>query len=363
MNSQISVLTTLFNHEHFIKDTLNSALIQTLPPSEIIVLDDASTDNSLDVARSLEHPAIRVISESRNLGGPNTMKGLSACKGELIAILNSDDIWTPEKLQKQYNYMASSSQTGVVFTHVRVIDESGSLWPNNSYQRTFDVTNRSRHEWLKHFFLMGNPFCASSAFIRKECFDRLGSLNGSYTQLQDLDMWIRVAIAGYDLHVIKEPLTHYRVMRGGNNMSSSRSDARSINSFEYAKILRHYWRLSSLQELVSVFPEIKVADKADDSLTLFYLAQYAAKLPSIHHKLFALETMSHWGGDWESMNLAYECHGFDFPSYRNFFAQSIIRKLSRLSVRHQINSLALKVLPFPFYQSMKTLLLHITRNY
>lgn len=362
MTSRISVLTTLFNHERFIKDALQSALIQTLPPSEIIVLDDASTDNSLDVARSLGHPAIRVISESRNFGGPNTMKGLSACNGDLIAILNSDDVWAPEKLQKQFSHMASFRQAGVVFTHISVIDESGAPWNANSHQHTFDVKNRSKHEWLRHFFLMGNPFCASSALIRKECFDRLGSLNGSYIQLQDLDMWIRVALAGYDLHVIEEPLTYYRVMRDGNNMSSGRSGARATNSFEYAKILRHYWRLPSLQELVRVFPEINVADRADDSLTLFYLAQYAAKLPSIHHQLFALETMSKWGGNLEAMSLAYECHGFDFSAYRNFFAHGPIRSLLRLSVRHQINSLALKILPFSVYQSMKTRLLDQTRD-
>lgn len=356
MTPKISVLTTLFNHERFIKDALQSALIQTLPPSEIIVLDDASTDNSLKAARSVSHPAIQVISEKCNLGGPNTMKGLSACKGDLIAILNSDDVWAPEKLEKQFSHLASSPQAGVVFTHVRTIDESGTPWTGSSHrhQQVFDVQNRSRYEWLRHFFLVGNPFCASSALVRRECFDRLGPLDGSYIQLQDLDMWIRVAIAGYDLHVIEEPLTYYRVMRDGNNMSSGHSGTRATNSFEYAKTLRNYWRLTSLQELVRVFPEINVADRADDSLTLFYLAQYAAKQPSLHHRLFALETMSRWGGNWEAMNLAYECHGFDFSEYRNFFARGPIRHLLRFSIRHQMNSLAMKILPYAVYQRVKT---------
>lgn len=356
MTSEISVLTTLFNHERYIKDALQSALAQTLPPSEIIVLDDASTDNSLKAARSVGHPAIRVLSEKCNLGGPNTMKGLSACKGELIAILNSDDVWAPGKLEKQSSHLASSPQTGAIFTHIRTIDESGAPWTSNSHrhQQAFGAKNRSRHEWLRHFFLVGNPFCASSALIRKECFDRLGPLDGSYIQLQDLDMWIRVAIAGYDLHVIEEPLTYYRVMRDGNNMSSSRSGTRATNSFEYAKILRNYWKLTSLQELMHVFPELNVADRADDSLTLFYLAQYAAKQPSLHHRLFALETMSRWGGNLEAMSLAYECHGFDFSEYRDFFAHGPIRRLLRLSISHQMNSLAMRILPYAVYQKVKT---------
>lgn len=354
MTSKISVLTTLFNHERFIKNALQSALAQTLPPSEIIVLDDASTDNSLKAAHSVSHPAIQVLSEKCNLGGPNTMKGLNACKGDLIAILNSDDVWAANKLEKQFIHLASSPQAGAIFTHIRTIDETNTPWISNShrYQQVFDVHNRSRYEWLRHFFLVGNPFCASSALIRKECFDRLGPLDGSYIQLQDLDMWIRIAIAGYDLHVIEEPLTYYRVMRNGSNMSSDHSGTRATNSFEYAKTLRNYWKLT-LQELISVFPELNVADRADDSMTLFYLAQYAAKQPSLHHRLFALETMSKWGGNLEAMRLAYECHGFDFSEYRNFFTRGPFRHLLRLSIRHQINSLAMRILPYALYQRVK----------
>jgi len=353
MTSNISVLTTLFNHQDFIKEALQSALLQTLPPSEIIVLDDASADDSLKVARSLCNPIIQVIPEKRNLGGPNTMKGLSACQGDMIAILNSDDVWSPVKLEKQFGHMVSSPGTGVVFSHVKIIDESSQPRDRNSHQHAFDVHNRSRFEWLRHFFLVGNPFCASSALIRKECFDRLGPLDGRYIQLQDLEMWIRIALAGYDLHVLDEPLTYYRIMGDGGNMSSGRSGARATNIFEYAKILRHYWNLTSLHELTSVFPEITIPDGADDSLTLFYMAQFAAKQPGLHHRLFALETMSKWGGDLGPMRMAYDCHGFDFPAYRDFFAQGPIRQMLRLNIRHQINAVAMKILPYALYQKLK----------
>lgn len=353
MNAKISILTTLFNHELFIKCALDSALAQTLSPVEIVVLDDASTDGSVDAARSVVHPSIKLISEKRNLGGANTAAGLGACNGDQVAILNSDDAWAPRKLELQSTYMESAPQVGVVFTHVEVVDERGIPWADNSHQRNFNAPNRSRHQWLRHFFLIGNPFCASSALIRSECFDRVGRFDGSYVQLQDLDMWIRIAIAGYELHVVEEPLTYYRVMRKGGNLSSDRPDARAANSFEYAKTLRNYWNISSLSELVGIFPEINVSDHADDSLVLFYLAQYAAKLPSIHHQLFALETMSKWGGQRDAMSLAHDCHGFDFVAYRNFFSYGPIRKLLRLNFRHQVNSLALKVLPGSAYQYIK----------
>lgn len=354
MTPKISVLTTLFNHDRFIRTTLESALAQTLAAGEIIVLDDASTDCSLAAAREVEDPLIRVLSAPVNLGGANTMKALAACSGDLVAILNSDDVWAPDKLEKQQAHLALSPQTGVVFTHVTTIDEHGNPWRSDGRrQNFFAFRNRSRHDWLRHLFLTGNPFCASSALVRKECFERLGPFDGSYIQLQDMDMWIRVAVAGYDLHVVEQPLTRYRVMRDGSNMSFGDSGNRAANAFEYARTLRNYWQLESLDELLRVFPEIRVADQADDSLMLFYLAHYAAGLPNAHHRLFALETMARWGGKFDAMSLAHACHGFGFREYREFFTRGPVRDLLRLNLRHQLNSIALKVLPHSLVQWLK----------
>jgi glycosyltransferase involved in cell wall biosynthesis len=352
----VSVFTTLYNHEKLIEDALQSALNQTLSPSEIIVIDDASTDDSIRVARAINHPLIHIFEEKYNLGGANTVKGIGLCKGDFIAILNSDDAWENEKLEKQYQLMSAFPNAGAVFTHIKAIDENDTQWNCDSHQLqdTFNIQNRTRHEWLRHLFLEGNPFCASSALIRRQCFDVSGGVNGSYVQLQDLDMWIRLAIAGYDLHVIEEPLTYYRVMRNGTNLSVGNAGARATNSFEYAKTLRHFWKLLSLDELMCVFPEIEVHDRADNSLILFYLAKFASRLPGLHHCLFALETMSVWGGNLEAMRLARECHGFDFSQYRKFFGTGPVRQMLNLSIRHQLNSLALNVMPSAAYQRVKT---------
>ena len=353
---RISVFTTLYNHEKFIKHTLQSALHQTLTPDEIIVVDDASTDHSLLAARAVEHPSVYVLEEKHNLGGANTAKGLGFCKGQFIASLNSDDAWEAEKLDKQFRLMSSLQNVGAVFTHITAIDEHGVPWASGTHQlqQTFNVRNRTRHEWLRWFFHNGNPFCASSAFVRKKFLEEVGLLNGSYIQLQDFDMWVRLAIAGYDLRVIEEPLTSYRVMRAGTNMSTDNVCARSTNAFEYATTLRHFWRLPSLNELTLVFPNMQVHSRADDSLTLYYLARYAASLPGLHHRLFALETMFRWGGNPGAMELACECHGFGFPEYRRFFSTGPIRQMLNFNMRHQLNRVFMGAMPYSTYQHIKT---------
>lgn len=364
MTYSISVLTTLYNHERYIQETILSALSQTCPPDEIIVIDDASTDHSVAAAQKIRHKTVRILTEEHNLGGPNTMKGLNQCSGSLIAILNSDDTWQEDKLQLQLDYLERNPDCGVVFTLVNVIDEDSKPWPDgsNPYQYIFRKDNNDRHEWLRQFFHKGNALCASSALIRRECFDKVGSLNGRYTQLQDLDLWIRIVKAGYDIHVLQKKLTNYRVLRSGLNMSAGGAETAALYTLEYSQILRNYWSINSIGELAKIFPEIDISTDADDTLLKFYLAIHASKRPGLQHKLFALESMSSWGGDYHAMNMAAKCHNFSHSDYRRFLSRGPVSELLRRDTKHRLDIFARKLLPARFYQRLRTIYLASGRS-
>jgi hypothetical protein len=285
------------------------------------------------------------------------------CHGEFVAILNSDDTWHEEKLQKQASYMEDHPKCGAVFTHAKLIDERGITWNegSNSLQLVFQPANRDRYGWLRHFFLRGNVFCTSSAMIRRECLDRVGLLDGRYVQLQDFDMWLRMAIAGYDLHVLEEQLTNYRAMRNNSNLSAPTIAARSIYLFEFARILRNFWNIKTLSELQSIFPEMTISVEADDSLVLFYLAHHAAAQWTIPHQLFAIETMSRWGGDMHSMSLAHKCHGFGGVEYRNFLSHKRFRDLLRRKGRALLSVMLNSVVPLHLRQVLKASLVRRKR--
>lgn len=329
MNKKISVLITLYNHEKYIEKAVKSALNQTLSPFEIIVIDDASTDDSVNAAKKIAHQTVSLYKQQFNLGGPTTMKGLAYCKGNYIAILNSDDFWDEDKLRVQALYLDEHPSCGVVFSRVALIDEQGIQWPANKLkiEKTFSNQNRTRNEWLNYFFRNGNAFCASSALVRREVFERLGLLNGKYIQLQDLEMWFRAAASGYDLHVIDEKLTYYRVYRDSRNMSSYSHDNHSIYTFEFSRLLQSLWEVNTLEQLHQIFPEIEVSSDADDSLVLYYLARYAEQMPTVHHRLFAAETMMEWGGNEHAMYMSQLCHSFGHKEYASFIAGSPIRGL------------------------------------
>lgn len=343
----ISVLTTLYNHEHYIHETLMSAINQTVVPDEIIVIDDASSDNSVSVASKISHPSIHLVCQSNNLGGATTIKGLLACKGDFIAILNSDDYWQDSKLQRQVDHMQANPNCGAVFTRVALVDEKGACWKKNSHQlqSVFGAQNRERASWLKYMFSSGNPFCASSALIRKECLTRLGPLDGRYIQLQDLEMWLRIAINSFDLHILDDELTHYRVARNSSNMSAGTGISRSIYTYEYSRLLRHFWQLRTLKELQEIFPEIPISVDADNLLTMFYLAHFASKQGSLHHLQFAVDTMFELGAQEASMNKAYNCYGFTHADYRRFIGQNPLGSIDESRLSRKLKSLAGTMLP------------------
>lgn len=359
MPLSVSVFVPLYNHENFIRTTLESAIRQTVAPDEVVVIDDGSNDRSVSAARSVKHSSIRLIEGKYNLGGPATALGLSECRGDAIAILNSDDTWEPDKLKKQIDYLNAAPGCGVVFTLVNLIDDEGKPWANgtNRHMSRFEVRNKSRTAWLRDFFHSGNAFCASSALVRKECFETLGLLDGRYIQLQDLEMWLRIAVAGYDIHVIEERLTNYRLTRAGTNMSFGSSRNQAIYTVEFARLLRNFWNIRSLNELVEIFPEIQVSERADDSLILFYLARYAAAQPTLHHRLFAIETMEQWGGNAEAMRLAGSCEEFSHNAYQDFISRWPNREALSFGLRLKALDILNRLLRYDVQQRIKMFIL------
>lgn len=358
MTVHISVLITLYNHEKFIAETINSVLNQKLVPDEIVVIDDASSDNSLTVARAIKNPIIRIHSEKANLGGANTMKGLSLCEGDYVAILNSDDCWEPDKLRQQIDYLDTHPECAAAFSHVALIDEKSQRWIDGSHrlQTIFNTHNRTRHAWLSHFFHRGNSLCASSAVIRRSCLNELGGLDGRYVQMQDFDLWLRLAIAGYSLHVVEEPLTRYRVSRLGLNMSSGNKKSRAIHAIEYARALRQFWKIASLAELKSALPAIECSPDAGNELIIYYLAHYAALQQTPQHSLFASESMLHWGGNIAAMQLAYQCHGFTHKNYVDFLYENPLKHLLERGLHGRLRNATDVVLPYEVKQKLKALL-------
>lgn len=124
----VAVVIPLFNHEPYIAEALRSLLAQTVPPDRIIVIDDGSTDHSLEAARSVTDLRLTFLSQ-KNAGAHNTLnRAIALASGcDFIGILNSDDLYEPERIESCLRCLELHPAAAVVATRLRLIDETGAL--------------------------------------------------------------------------------------------------------------------------------------------------------------------------------------------------------------------------------------------
>lgn len=115
MGDLVSVIMPAYNSAKYISDSVNSVIAQTYPDWELLIADDCSTDNTVEIINSFSDPRIKLLKNKRNSGAAESRNyALREAKGKWIAFLDSDDIWAPDKLKKQLEFMKSN---GYAFTY------------------------------------------------------------------------------------------------------------------------------------------------------------------------------------------------------------------------------------------------------
>lgn len=235
MKPKVSVVIPSYNHGKFIKNAVNSVLNQTYKNFELIIIDDNSTDNSRKVINSFKDKRIRKYYNSNNEGAVATLNQLiDLANGEYIALLNSDDMWSNDKLEKQIKILEEKKEYSACFTWANFIDEKG----NNIYKSDdlaldlFQKNNMTQAQWFRYFFDNGNCLCHPSMLIRKEVYTVIGKYNHIFKQLPDFDFWIRF-IKKYKFYVINENLTKFRILKEfGENSSNLNEQNKNIMNYE-----------------------------------------------------------------------------------------------------------------------------------
>lgn len=211
MLPRVSVIIPVYNAGPYLEDTLRSVLAQTLPPVEILAIDDGSTDRTALILAAhqargvtvLHHPQRinRGMSESRNLG-------VRHATGEHLAFLDADDRWHPDTLRQLAQAMHTSG-AGVAVAHVRAIDPQGQPL----YTFPLPTLPADQTALRRALFLDNSIQCPSQVLIRRALFDQVGGFDSTwgdrYPGVEDVDLWIRLA-AVTPFALVPEPLVDYR---------------------------------------------------------------------------------------------------------------------------------------------------------
>lgn len=277
MTPIVSVVIPSYNHERFVKECIKSVLNQSFQDFEIIITDDGSIDRTVKIIKGFRDPRIKLFVHAENKGACVAANNcIKHAKGRYIAMLSSDDIWRPEKLAVQVKYMDEHPGIAAVFGKVDWIDENNDLITHEAfpYKDVFEVKNRTRHEWLGHFFLFGNCLCHPCSLIRKEAYDEVGLLNPAFANIPDFDLWIRLCLK-YDIHILDQRLIYFRRMNEEKNASGDNLANRVRNRFEYKQVLNNYLKIQDPKELLLIFPEAVKYGKVWRDLIPFFLGRIA----------------------------------------------------------------------------------------
>lgn len=292
MHPTVSVVIPSYNHEKYIEETLDSILNQTFQDFEIIITDDGSSDQSVEKIKKYLDPRIKLYVFEKNKGACTALNNcIINSKGKYIAYVSSDDVWEPDKLEKQLKFL-ENSQVPVVFTKAKIIDENSNIFTekNHPYYSIFDQDNRSREERLRNFFFSGNCLCHPSILIKKSVYDELGLYNERMANLPDFEMWIRICMK-YDIHILDEKLTRFRVRSQNANASGINPRTLIRTRFEWKQVLDHYLKIDDINFFLKIFPDAKKYGKPRTVLIPYFLGRLIQETKVEFKNLWGLETI------------------------------------------------------------------------
>jgi len=261
----VSVVIPVYNGEKYLKKTIESVLNQNYQNFEVVVVDDASTDSSLEIINSFIkiHPQkIRLIQHSKNKGCPAATKntGIKNAKGKYIAFIDQDDIWKKEKLTKQIEIIIKKKDLIANFANGYILNSENSKiiarqWPHiNQFPNQKEIQQR---------LLKGNFILTSScALVKKDSLIQLGGFDEQMKLADDYDLWFRLSLIG-NLSFINLPLFYWRYHKS----------SLSHNEEKHLKDLIYFYNKNL--SLINCY-------NLDKKIITYYLAIYTTRLANFY---------------------------------------------------------------------------------
>jgi glycosyltransferase involved in cell wall biosynthesis len=224
----VSVVIPTFNAERFISRSLKSILSQTYKNIEVLVIDDCSTDSSVEIVEKFHDKRVRVIKNKFNIGPASSLNvGITESKGDFIAIMHADDISVYNRLEVQVNFFRYNPHIHVLATSYVEIDEHDSIINIKKTKSSKNITER---------MLLHNVICHPTVmFNRSELSKDLLYYPGMRVN-EDYELWKRLLYKKKRFYVLSKTLIFYRIH---NKQQSYLQQSREIKSFK--KLRREFW--------------------------------------------------------------------------------------------------------------------------
>lgn len=313
---RVSVVMPAYNDEKYVEEAVQSVLRQTYQDFELVITDNGSIDATyLAIKKFTSDSRVKLLRLPRNQGHCGGMNNsIRNAKGEFISLLNSDDAFLPDKLEKQVQFLDKNPDIGAVFSYAEIFDKDGNPFSGETaYKGIFDRPNQtSRFAWLRNFFLNDNCLCHPSALIRKECQEDIGFFNEKFALLLDFDFWIRLCLK-YEFYILPEKLVKFRVH--DNQGSAGKPETHSLHYLELTEVLKHYLNPVVIKNFRKIFTR--------DTLEQMYTGREKTVLDTELEKFltYFLKGTDTVDSELASFFIAVIAFWIGRPSHRNFCFQ------------------------------------------
>jgi glycosyltransferase involved in cell wall biosynthesis len=197
MSASISCIVPVYNGARFLAEALDSILAQTVPPGEIVVVDDGSTDATAEVAKSYG-PRVRYTWQANAGPASARNRGIGSTSGDFVAFLDADDRWHPEKTARQMAAFEANPAADICITYLQ------NFWVEELAQE--------REKMRDHAFAKPMPgYVLQCLLARRRVFDAIGRLDEAKRLGEDQDWYLRADRAGIVKEIVKEPLVFRRI--------------------------------------------------------------------------------------------------------------------------------------------------------
>jgi glycosyltransferase involved in cell wall biosynthesis len=251
-NIFVSIIMGVYNAELFLHETINSILVQSHTNFELVIINDKSTDGSMDIISSFSDKRIRVFTNDSNLGlSASLNKAIAYCKGKYFLRMDADDICFPNRVSEQVNFMENNPLIGISGTSYTYIGNT-NLLTRFKVERALLNT-----EHIKARLIFGTALLHPSVIFRGSLIRKLDYVyDESYRTAQDYELWTRL-ILSINISNLDKPLLKYRLSNSQSTVTSNverYSNCKKIQ-FEYLKNLLKRDPRDSEMELHSLINE------------------------------------------------------------------------------------------------------------
>ncbi len=313
ISPKISVITPCYNHESYVSDFIESILNQTYKNFEIIIVDDFSTDNSVQKIQKYTDSRIKLIKHDFNQGTNAALNtAYKYVTGDIIVFCASDDMIKNNYFEKIIDVFKNNKQTGVIYSSLLIINENST--PINPQPEWHILKKMDRFETLNKLFFIGNILLSAGMAVRKEFVDNIMPLDLSLVNQQDYNIHINILLQT-DLQILTTPFIYYRRMKNNSNLSAYEYKTFLREKMEMPRAMNSFIKIKDLKLLNNIFPDNDFKHK---ELIPYYLGLLALENScSFEKKMWGYHLIMDFISEFSNYKLLHELEGFNFSKYLN----------------------------------------------